>query len=297
MKSHEPSAILYALLAAVFYALNAPGSKLLLNSVEPTTMAGLLYVGAGLGVGALWLARRATGRLPRQANDLLVPADAPYVMGMVVLDIAAPILLMLSLTRANASTVSLLNNFEIVATTVIALVLFGEKVSPRLWAGIALITVASIVLSLEDVDSLRPSLGALLALAATCCWGLENNCTRRIASRNTYQIVCIKGLCSGAGSLVVARVMGEGLPAPAPTLAALVLGFVAYGLSIFCYIRAQGSLGAAKTSAYYAVAPFIGAALGLALLHEALSPAYFVALAIMVVGTVVVTADTLGAAR
>jgi drug/metabolite transporter (DMT)-like permease len=200
---------------------------------------------------------------------------------------------MAGLTTASASNASLLNNFEIVATSLLALALFREKISPRLWVGILLITLSSILLSVEGADSLIPSRGSLLVLAATCCWGLENNCTRQISDKNTYEIVMIKGLCSGTGSLIIALVIGEGLPALLPLLGALLLGFVAYGLSIFFYIRAQFTLGAAKTSAYYAVAPFVGAALSFLFLREQLSTHYFSALVVMICGSALVVVDTL----
>lgn len=130
-------------------------------------------------------------------------------------------------------------------------------------------------------------------LSATVRRGLENNCTRSIAEKNTYQIVTIKGLFSGTGSLIVALVVGEKFPNIRYILPALILGFVAYGLSIFTYIRAQKTLGASKTSMYYAVAPFIGVFLSFVLLHEALTASYVIALFVMIVGTVLVVYDTL----
>ncbi|MBR1383075.1 MAG: DMT family transporter, partial [Ruminococcus sp.] len=140
---------------------------------------------------------------------------------------------------------------------------------------------------------LSPAFMRLMCRSQSCCWGLENNCTRSISDKSTYQIVTIKGFCSGTGSMITALVIGERLPAVRYIAAALVLGFVAYGLSIFTYIRAQKTLGAAKTSAYYAAAPFIGALLSLVILKEALSASYFAALMIMIVGTAFVVADTL----
>ena len=125
------------------------------------------------------------------------------------------------------------------------------------------------------------------------CWGLENNCTRSIADKSTYQIVTLKGFGSGLGSLVIALAVGERFPKPGEILPVLLLGFVAYGLSIFTYIRAQKTLGAAKTSAYYAAAPFIGAFLSFMLLHEALTVSYTVALAVMLAGAGLVVQDTL----
>lgn len=212
---------------------------------------------------------------------------------MVVLDILAPILLMLGIHTGTSSNASLLGNFEIVATTMIALLVFKEKVTRRLWAAIGFITISSILLSFGGAEDLRFSVGSLFVLGATACWGLENNCTRRIAAKSTHQIVTIKGLFSGTGSLFVALLLGEALPEAQYVLLALLLGFVSYGLSIFAYIRAQKTLGAAKTSAYYAIAPFIGTFLSFVLLGERLTVNYLVALLFMVVGTIFVILDTL----
>lgn len=282
-------AILYALLAAAFYAINVPLSKLLLAHVGPTTMAALLYLGAGLGVGALSLIQSKD----RKASAKLDKQDLPFVIGMIVLDIAAPILLMLGIQKGTSANASLLGNFEIVATTVIALVIFKEAVSKRLWIAIALITLASALLSFEGAESFRFSIGSLYVLLAATCWGLENNCTRKIASKNTYEIVILKGLFSGLGSLIIALIRREPLPAFGYIAAALLLGFVAYGLSIFLYVRSQNTLSAAKTSAYYAVAPFIGAFLSFVILKESLSWMYALALAVMVAGAALAVVDTL----
>lgn len=172
-------------------------------------------------------------------------------------------------------------------------ILFKEKVSLHLWIAIGFITLSSIVLSFESADSFQLSLGSLFVLLATCCWGLENNCTRMISSKSTYEIVFLKGLFSGLGSFVIALVLHETFPALLYVLYALVLGFVAYGLSIFLYIRAQRDLGAAKTSAYYAVAPFIGAFLAFMVNGEQLTGTYFVGLLLMGIGTAFVIYDTL----
>ena len=212
---------------------------------------------------------------------------------MIVLDIAAPIFLMLGISRGTSANASLLGNFEIVATTVIALAFFREKVSSKLWVAIGLITLSSVILSFEGTDSFHFSFASLFVLAATVCWGFENNCTRKISSKSTYEIVVLKGIFSGLGALIIAIIKMEVLPEIGYITAALALGFVAYGLSIFMYVRAQNTLGAAKTSAYYAVAPFIGAFLSFVILHEPLSWTYLIALAVMIAGTVFVVIDTL----
>lgn len=281
-------AVGYAIAAAVFYALNVPCSKLLLDKTGPAFMAAFLYLGAGIGVGAMYLAHYKH----EPSSERLEKKDMPYTVGMVLLDIIAPILLMIGVNIGSASNASLLGNFEIVATTIIALFIFKEKVTGKLRAAIGLITISSIILSFGGEDSFSFSLGSLFVIGATACWGLENNCTRSISEKSTYQIVTIKGFGSGTGSLIVALVIGEKLPELKYILPAIVLGFVAYGLSIFTYIRAQKDLGAAKTSAYYAIAPFIGALLSFVFLRESLTAAYPVALTVMIIGTVFVISDT-----
>lgn len=285
--SHAPSrsshpAVFCAVGAAALYALNTPFSKLLLGDVPPRMLAALLYLGAGLGMLLVRFFDRIAGR-DRPENPL-TQRDLPYTAGMVALDIAAPIFLLTGLSETTASNAALLNNFEIVATALIALLLFREPISRRLWLAIALVTLASALLSFEDASSLSFSRGSPLVLLACVCWGFENNCTRRISSRDPVEIVIVKGFGSGLGALCVALLLGERLPAALPLLGALLLGFVAYGLSILLYLYAQRGLGAARTSAYYALAPFFGAALSFLLLRDAFSPGFALALALMAAG-------------
>ena len=289
MEQNKLKAIMFAFLAAVFYAINVPISKVLLQHVGPTTMAALLYLGAGIGIGMMSLFNKKD----REKAESLTKAELPYIVGMIVLDIAAPIFLMLGISYGSSANASLLGNFEIVATTVIALILFKEAVTKRLWVAIGLITLSSILLSFEGTDSFHFSYGSLLVIMATVCWGLENNCTRELSSKSTYQIVMLKGLCSGLGALVIALIKRESFPGIGYIAIALALGFVAYGLSIFVYVRAQNVLGAAKTSAYYAVNPLIGSLLAFVFLSESLSWMYVIALIVMVIGSALVVVDTL----
>ncbi|MDO5409960.1 MAG: DMT family transporter [Lachnospiraceae bacterium] len=289
MYKKKVAAIFYAILAAVFYAVNMPASKVLLKNVEPAMMAALLYLGAGIGIGMLFLFYKDKNN----AGENLTREDLPYTISMIVLDIIAPVFLMFGLLYTTSANASLLNNFEIVATSMIALVVFKEMISKRLWIAVFLVTLSSAILSFEDMSSLKFSWGSLLVLLAACCWGLENNCTRRISSRNVYEIVTLKGIFSGLGSFVISQISGEHLPAFQYCIAALILGFFAYGLSIFFYIKAQNVLGAAKTSAYYAIAPFIGALLSFVFLKEALTVNYLAALVIMLLGSAIVVIDTM----
>ena len=289
MQTKQRRAVFFAILAAALYALNAPVSKLLLEAVPAKMMAALLYLGAGLGMLLLRLGQRAAGKPSGEVP--LTRKELPYTVAMVVLDIAAPIFLMIGLTKTTAANASLLNNFEIVATSLMALLLFREKISRRMWWAIGLVTLSSMILSLEGSDSLRFSLGSVFVLLACCCWGLENNCTRSLSEKDPLEIVVVKGFGSGAGALVIALLSGEALPAPLPALGALCLGFVAYGLSIFFYIHAQRHLGAAKTSLYYAVAPFIGAGLSLVIFRDRPGLTFFIALFIMAAGTFLASTD------
>ena len=288
-KSKKSMAVIMALLAATFYAINTPFSKVLLKNVTPTFMASFLYMGAGIGVGIMYLLNSK-----REKNiEKLSKTDLPYTVGMIVLDILAPIFLMIGINIGSASNASLLGNFEIVATTLIAILIFKEVVTSRLWIAIGFITFSSIVLSFEGSGSFKFSLGSLFVIFATCCWGLENNCTRMISDKSTYEIVILKGIFSGTGSFIIAIILGENIPGIKYIFISMLLGFVAYGLSIFLYIRAQRELGAAKTSAYYAIAPFIGTFLSFAVDGDRLSEVYFIGLIFMIIGSVIVVCDTM----
>lgn len=236
--------------------------------------------------------QRLAGRVGEERP--LTRKELPYTVGMVALDIAAPMFLMAGLARTTAANASLLNNFEIVATAVTALVVFREAISKRLWLAIALVTASSLLLSFEDMSSLSFSRGSILVLLACVCWGFENNCTRMLSSKDPLEIVVIKGFGSGLGALAIAFALGERLPAPGLCAAALALGFVAYGLSIYFYIYAQRYLGAAKTSTYYAAAPFVGAGLSMLVFWEPPSLTYTAALAIMLAGTYFAATDGRG---
>ena len=285
----KTSAVILALLAAGFYAINTPFSKVLLNNVTPAFIAAFLYLGAGIGVGIMYLFHIKK----EKKSERLTKQDLPYTIGMIGLDIAAPIFLIIGIKMGTASNASLLGNFEIVVTTLMALLIFKEQVSGKLWIAIGFITLSSIVLSFEGSGSFQFSTGSLFVILATCCWGLENNCTRKISDKSTYEIVLLKGIFSGGGSFTIAMVLGEKIPEMIYIAIVMLLGFVAYGLSIFLYIRAQRNLGAAKTSAYYAVAPFIGSFLAFVVNGEKLAVEYFIGLALMLVGTVFVVYDTM----
>ena len=285
-------ATIYAIAAAALYAINVPFSKVLLAYVEPTMMAAFLYLGAGLGMLAYSLLSKAAGKA--ETTEPLTKKELPYTIAMVVLDVIAPILLMFGIQASHAANVSLINNFEIVSTSLIALCVFKEVISKRLWIAIGLVTVASIILSFEGAGSFQFNLGSLFVFGACLCWGIENNCTRMISNKSAFEIVVIKGTFSGLGSLAVALLIGEPIPSTLWMACVLLLGFVAYGLSIYLYVMAQKDLGAAKTSAYYSIAPFLGVAFGMLILGERPAIQFYVALIVMMVSTYFMVKDTIG---
>ena len=281
--------IFYAILAATLYAINAPLSKLVLGVAPPVIMAGLLYLGAGVGMCIPAVLKRLAEK-PAFTNTL-GRDDLKYTLYMILLDVAAPICLLIGLKHTTAESASLLNNFEIVATALIAMSVFGEKISRRLWLGIVCVTASCILLSVDSTSGLGLSVGALFILLACVCWGVENNCTRKLSEKDPLQIVIIKGIFSGSTSLAIGLIYGERLADLYMILAILAIGFVAYGMSIFFYVHAQRLAGAARTSAYYAIAPFIGVILSIAIFREMPKYTFFIALAVMCVGAWLSSSD------
>jgi len=280
----KTKAILFALTAALLYGIQVPFSKLLEAKLDSLFLAAFLYLGAGLGMLAVRVIELRAA--PQKKEAPLGRTDLPYIVLMILLDIAAPILLLMGLRLSSAGTVSLLGNFEIAATAVLAMLIFHEAVGKRLWIAIALISAASMILSVGDLAAVRLSPGSLLVVLACAVWGLENNCTRKLSGKSPMQIVILKGLGSGSGALVLALLFGKASGSAEFILMAAALGFVSYGMSIYFYIKAQRELGAARTSAFYAAAPFVGVLLSWVVLQEKITWTFLLALLIMVAGTV-----------
>lgn len=289
MKDKRINAIILALLAAVLFSISTPLSKKLMENIPPSFMAAFLYLGAGVGVGIMYIFN-----YKKEDKSLkLDKSDFKYTIAMIGLDILAPLLLMLGIKLGSASNASLLENFEIVATSLIALIIFKEKVSSRLWIAIFFIIISSFILTFNGKTSLDFSIGSIFVLLATISWGLENNCTKKISKKSTYQIVTLKGIFSGLGSLFIGLLLKEKIINYKYIFLAMILGFVAYGLSIFLYVRAQRDLGASKTSAYYSVAPFVGAFLAFLINGERPDEKFLLALIFMIIGTIFVIYDSL----
>lgn len=221
----------------------------------------------------------------------LTKKELPYILGMIFLDIAAPILLMFGLTKTSAANASLLGNFEIVTTALIAGFIFKETIGNRLWKALLLITAGCLILSLNDIRSLAFSSGSLLVLAASVCWGFENNCTRMLSLKSPMEIVILKGCASGIGAFLISIVTERITPRISFVLAAFVLGFISYGLSIFFYVLTQRDLGAARTGAFYAVAPFLGVLLSFLIFHGRLSFGFFISLLLFLAGAYLASSE------
>lgn len=285
MKYHYFPAIVQALLAAGFFGASAPFAKILLCQLEPVTLAALLYLGSGFGALAfnrLNLLGSATSEAP------LTRAELGWLAGAIIAGgIIGAILQLVSLRSTPAATASLLLNFEGVATTLIAVLVFKEAISRRAVLSILCVTAASIILSWDGSGQWGISVGALGILLACLFWGIDNNLTRNISAKNPLTIVIAKGLVAGSFSLLLTLLLGNRLPGIEIILGALFLGALSYGLSLILFIRAMRGLGAARTSALFGTAPLIGVALSLVIFRDPLTPTFLIALLLMTVGTVI----------
>lgn len=290
MKFLKPSkahfADISALFSGILFALCVPFAKILSNYVSSAIMGGLLYLGAGVGLLISFMIKKGKPDLSLTKKEL------PYTILMIVLDISAIILLMFGISKTTGANASLLGNFELVGTTLAAFLIFKEKISKKLFLAILLITIASIILTFEGSGSFIFNMGSILVLLSCVCWGLENNCTRMLSSKDTRQITIIKGCFSGSGGLIIAFLSGEILPEIKWIILTLVLGFISYGISVSLYIYAQRFLGAAKTGAYFSAAPFFGVLFSLILLNEKPLFQFYIALFIMIIASILVIKDT-----
>jgi drug/metabolite transporter (DMT)-like permease len=267
MKTKRISPAAFALMAALLFGASAPLSKLLLADIQPVTLAGLLYLGCGIGV--LIFRSLNNWQKPGPTEAPIRKKDAPWLVAAITAGgILAPILLLLGLDRTPAATASLLLSFEGVATAVIAFAIFKEAMGRRAGLAVVVMTIASILLSWTTGSYIGISLGALAVIGATVLWGFENNFTRHISACDPLLIVMIKGLVAGSFNLLFSRALGESWPELSTALLAMLLGSLSYGASIALYILALRGMGAARTSTLFGTAPFAGAVLSLALLGE-----------------------------
>jgi drug/metabolite transporter (DMT)-like permease len=274
---------LLALAAAALFGASTPFAKLLLGEISPVVLAGLLYLGSGVGLAILSLARGQASRL-REAR--LAPGDWRWLAGAIFSGgVVAPVLLLWGLAGGGAADTSLLLNFEGVMTTLVAGALFREAVGARVWLAALVMLAGGLVLAYDPKAPLAFSPQSLAVVGACFAWALDNNLTRKVAGADPVVTAMTKGLSAGSFNLALGLALGGTLPAPGTAVSAVALGFFAYGVSLVLFIYALRHLGAARTGAHFSTAPFIGAAIAVPLLGEPLTPGLIAATSLMAVAT------------
>ena len=259
-----------ALLSAALFGASTPFAKLLLgNGISPWLLAGLLYLGSGMGLSLYGFARRWAGWASTEAS--LRRNDFPW-LALVILSggVVGPVLLMVGLATTPASSAALLLNLEGLATMVIAWTVFRENVDRRLLVGAAAILAGAIVLSWSG-GAQPVGWGAFFIAGACLAWGVDNNVTRKLSASDPVQIAAAKGLVAGIVNLALALATGATLPPIVPLAGAAVVGLLGYGVSLVLFVLALRHLGSARTGAYFSTAPFIGAALAVVMFGEPVS--------------------------
>jgi drug/metabolite transporter (DMT)-like permease len=279
------SGIIYSLLAAVLFGASTPFAKTLVGQMSPALLAGLLYLGSGIGLLACYGARALIRRDKQHQPVSLTRADLPWFSGAVVAGgVAGPLLLMIGLMSVFASSASLLLNIEGVLTSVLAWYVFKENFDRRIFVGMLLIFAGGVLLSLDQNIAAGVPWGALAIVGACLCWGIDNNLTRKVSASDPLQIASIKGLVAGTVNLTIGLTAGGFLPASHAVMLAGIVGFCGYGLSLVLFVLALRHLGTARTGAYFSAVPFVGAALSLVILGEAPGALFWIAAALMGAG-------------
>ena len=262
-------AVLLALLSAALFGVSTPAAKVLLGSVNPVVLAGLLYCGAGIGVAIL---RRVARPLLMSADTKEAPlsnSDVPWLAGAILAGgIVGPVLLMFGLSRTEASTASLLLTLEGVATALLAWFVFHENFDRRIAVGMACLVAGAMVLSWNGQPTFSSFLGPLAIVGACVAWGIDNNLTRQVSLSDPLQIVELKGLIAGPFSLAIGLLAGGSLPAWSSLVMAGVVGFISYGISLVLFVLSLRDLGTARTGAYFSTAPFLGTIAAVLFLRE-----------------------------
>ena len=276
--------VFYALLAALLFGASTPLAKSLLPQVAPMLMAGLLYLGSGIGLAVFSLIRSRTGRL-RSQEAPLQRADWPWLSGAIAAGgIAAPMLLMWGLATTPASSASLLLNLEGVLTAVLAWFVFKENFDKRIALGMALIAAGGVCLSWTDTLETGVPWSALAIVAACLAWAVDNNLTRKVSTGDPVQIAMLKGLVAGSVNTVLAFTLGAKLPAHPALAATGLIGLVGYGVSLTLFVLALRHIGTARTGAYFSIAPFVGAVIAFLFLDDKLTIGFGIAAALMGAG-------------
>ena len=273
--------VLIALGAAALFGASTPLAKLLIADMPPVLVAGLLYLGSGLGLTLVRLVR--DGGLKPSG---LPKAEWPWLLGAILFGgVLGPVALMFGLVSTSGATATLLLNLEAVLTAVIAWVVFKENADRRIVLGMFAIVAGGVALGWQSDSTAQSSAaGPILVSIACLCWAIDNNLTRKVSASDALFIVGVKGLIAGTVNTSLAIGMGAALPGFASMSATMVVGLMGYGISLVLFVLALRGLGTARTGAYFSTAPFIGAAIALVVFSESTSLAFWIAAALMALG-------------
>lgn len=276
---------LTALFAAALFGATTPLAKTLLGTLSPFMVAGLFYLGSGVGLSIVMLVQRMRRTAAEQRQESRIAHNEwPWLLGAILAGgVAAPALLMFGLLTSAASTASLMLNLEGVFTALLAWIVFRENVDVSIVVGMIAIVAGGIALSWQP-GAIGLSYGAMLIAAACLCWGIDNNLTRKVSTNDAVVIACLKGLVAGTVNLAIALSLGAHLPGLTKTLLAMTTGFAGYGISLVLFVLALRHLGSARTGAYFSVAPVFGIALSLLLWPTLPSASFCLAAALMAFG-------------
>lgn len=279
--AHAWTGIVFALGSAALFGASTPFAKLLLDGLSPWLMAGLLYLGVGIGLGLVQLGQRARGQ---RSEASLQKSDLGWLAAIVLFGgVAGPVLLMIGLQTSTAASTALLLNVEGLATLGIAWIVHKENVDLGIALGAVAILLGAVVLSWQ-AGALGLGSGSVAIVMACLCWGIDNNLTRKLSSADPVQIAMIKGLAAGVVNIALGLGQGAEIPALVVSAQAMLLGFVGYGLSLVMFIYSLRHLGSARTGAYFSLAPFIGAALAVLVFGDELTYRLMLAAALMGLG-------------
>ena len=276
--------LIYIFVSAALFGISPPLAKLLVKDIPPVALAGFLYFGAFAGLSLYSIMRRIVSTESIKSTNLK-KGDFPWLFGAVLSGgIIAPICLMFGLSRISGFTTSLLLNLEGIFTAVIAVIFFKEKAGKRLWLALTCMTLAGGFLTWDSSQGKFNFLGPLLVTLSMICWGIDNNLTRNISTRNPMQITRIKGFVSGLVSISLAYILGMDIQWDLSILYALLLGSFSYGISLVFFIKALEGLGSFRAGIFFSLAPFIGAVTSLILLQEWIGWVMFPAVLLTVAG-------------
>ena len=277
------TAVVYALISAALFGVSTPAAKMLVGTVHPAVLAGLLYCGAGIGIAVL---RRVLPSIVASPPEVaLTRSELPWLAGAIATGgVIGPLLLMAGLAHTDASAASLLLTLEGAATALIAWFIFRENFDRRIALGMCCLMTGAAVLSWSGTPTVNGLIGPLAIVGACLAWGLDNNLTRKVSLADPLQIVQLKGLIAGPFNLALGLALGAALPAFSAILIAAVVGFFGYGVSLALFVVALRHLGTARTGAYFSTAPFLGSVVAIVALGEPITAQLAIAGLFMAIG-------------